>query len=53
MVDYEEYYSLTDGQYKDFLNNGGKAAEFADECRQRRHDPLLILKPSAHRHVAI
>jgi hypothetical protein len=53
MVDYEEYYSLTDPEYALLSNDEQKAKAFADACRNRDHDARLILKPGADRGVAV
>jgi len=52
-VDYEEYYLLTESQYVEFLANADKAASFANECKGRKHDSLLIIKPGKDRGVAV
>ena len=49
MVDYEEYYCLSPSQYQAFSGNLKLATAFADQCRARRHDDLLILKPGTDR----
>jgi hypothetical protein len=51
LVDYEEYYKLTDDQYSTFTNDENSAKLFSDECRQRLHDDLLTLKPGTDRGV--
>lgn len=52
MVDYEEYYRLTPDQYRLFSVDASAARDFADECRKRSHDGLLILQPGTDRGVA-
>lgn len=52
MVDYEEYYRLTPDQYSRFIADAAAARVFADACRDRRHDDLLILQPGTDRGVA-
>lgn len=49
--DYEEYYALDDGHYARLLESPLDAANFADECRRREHDDLLIIKPGTNRGV--
>ena len=49
MVDYEEYYLLSNEQFTRFEADRAEAEKFADECRKRRHDDLLILKPGSDR----
>ncbi len=53
MVDYEEYYSLSVGMFEVFEQNTESALEFADACRRREHDDLLILQPGSDRGVAM
>lgn len=52
-VTYEEYYRLTPEQHERFTDDPPAARAFADECRQRRHDALLILAPGSDRGVAV
>jgi hypothetical protein len=49
MVDYEEYYRLTADQYSQFSNNGAAGGMFAEECRARKRDNLIILAPGTDR----
>lgn len=49
LVDYEEYYELSPEQYDAFLADPGAAVPFAEECRNRQHDDLLIQKPGWNR----
>ncbi|AXK63205.1 MULTISPECIES: hypothetical protein [Burkholderia] len=49
MVDYEEYYEITESQAKGFSENKALANEFADKCRNRLMDDSLIIKPGADR----
>jgi hypothetical protein len=49
MVDYEEYYRLTADQYSQFSNNGAAGSMFAQECRARKRDNLIILAPGTDR----
>ncbi len=51
MVDYIEYYWLTNEQYDLFLADGVSALKFADECRRRQHDELLIMRPGRDRGI--
>lgn len=41
VVDYEEYYKLTEDQYRKFLDDRKSAIEFIEACRRREHDDLL------------
>jgi hypothetical protein len=49
MADYEEYYKIDQSQYSAFLENNQDALAFADECRRREHDALLIVEPGSDR----
>jgi hypothetical protein len=49
MVDYEEYYRLTPDQYRQFSNDSVAGGLFADECRARKRDDVIILAPGTDR----
>ncbi|WP_322860618.1 hypothetical protein U8D42_07815 [Mycobacterium europaeum] len=49
IVDYEEYYELTPNQYRQLSCNPRAAIQFAEECRRREHDNLLIQEPGSNR----
>jgi hypothetical protein len=49
MVDYEEYYRLTPDQYRQFSNDSVAGGMFADECRARKRDDVIILAPGTDR----
>jgi len=49
VVDYEEYYELTDDQYARFLADPASALPFVEECRRHQHDDLLLQKPGWNR----
>lgn len=49
MVDYEEYYRLSAEQLLTFEADRTAARAFADQCRMRQHDDLLILKSGSDR----
>jgi hypothetical protein len=49
MVDYIEFYWINNEQYQRFLENQGSAFEFAEACRRREHDNLLVYKPGSDR----
>lgn len=53
MVDYEEYYELTAALYESLLTDPNAAIAFANRCRRREVDELLIILPGANRGVAI
>jgi hypothetical protein len=49
IVDYEEYYELTQDQYQEFLREREAAIEFIEACRRREHDDLLLQRPGSNR----
>jgi hypothetical protein len=49
MVDYEEYYRLTPDQYRKFSDDSVAGGLFADECRARKRDDIIILAPGTDR----
>ena len=49
LIDYDEYYEITESQSKDFLEDRILANDFADKCRSRMMDDFLIIKPGADR----
>ncbi|WP_328352497.1 TNT antitoxin family protein [Mycobacterium sp. NBC_00419] len=49
IVEYNEHYALSAEQHERFLDDWQAAVRFADECRARRHDDLLIYQPSDNR----
>jgi len=53
VVDYEEYYELSAGQYVRFLSDPAAAIVFVDECRRRERDDLLLVQPGANRGTAV
>lgn len=48
-VDYEEYYEISQADFKLFQLNTEQGAFFADECRSRMHDNVLFIKPGSDR----
>ena len=49
VVDYEEYYELTPGQFEEFLADRDAAIQFVESCRRHEQDELLIQKPGSNR----
>lgn len=49
VVDYEEYYELSDDQYAHFVASPRDAVSFVEECRRHEHDDLLLQKPGWNR----
>jgi hypothetical protein len=52
LVDYEEYYELTKSEFDVFRLDMSKAIPFAEDCRRRKRDHLLMQKPGADRGIA-
>lgn len=53
LVDYEEYYSLSQDEYENFLADDAAASSFAEQCRRREMDARLILQPGSDRGAPI
>lgn len=53
VADYNEYYEVTDELFARFLTDSGAALGFAEECRLREHDELLIVPPGWNRGIPI
>jgi len=51
MIDYIEYYWLTLDQYEEFAVDEHACAAFADACRRRDRDELLVYQPGPDRGV--
>lgn len=49
MVDYIEFYWIDGAQYRDFSDNQSLASEFAEACRRREHEDLLVYEPGSDR----
>ena len=49
LTDYEEYYRISEQQFTAFEADLTAAQSFAQQCRKRRHDDRLILKPGTDR----
>jgi len=49
MVDYIEYYWIDDEQYRRFSESEDLAFQFAQACRRREHDDLLVYTPGTDR----
>ncbi|MBU9828171.1 hypothetical protein ACE2AK_26165 [Rahnella perminowiae] len=52
MIDYEEYYEISESDYNIFLSDPAAAVNFAKQCKRREKDALLIVKPGDLRGVA-
>ena len=53
VVDYEEYFELSDIQFAAFLGDRNEALAFVDACRRREHDELLMVQPGWNRGTAV
>ncbi len=53
MVDYEEYYEIDRLAFEHYRADPKAALEFAERCRNREVDELLIVKPGSNRGTAI
>jgi hypothetical protein len=51
IVDYCEYYTISESELARFLNDEAAAASFAIECGRRERDDRLVIKPGAARGV--
>ncbi|KQZ14456.1 hypothetical protein ASD44_10525 [Mesorhizobium sp. Root554] len=49
LADYEEYYALTPEEFERFLHDEEAAASFANRCRTRQLDHLLVVPPGSDR----
>ena len=52
-VGYEEYYELTDDQYRRCMADSAVALAFVEECRRHEHDELLLEKPGWNRGIPV
>ncbi len=51
MVDYLEYYALSDAEYGVFGEDASLARAFAESCRRREQDDRLFMQPGTDRGV--
>lgn len=51
MVDYEEYYEISREAHDEYPENVEALALFANECRARKWDHVLLVKPGEDRGV--
>lgn len=49
IVDYEEYYSISDAEHSLFLEDAASASQFAESCRRHRNDAFLLHRPGWNR----
>ena len=52
VVDYEEYYRIDKSAFERFQRDPALAIDFANRCRSRKMDHLLLVKPGRNRGVA-
>lgn len=48
-LDYDEHFALTPSTYERFVHDSSAAARFAQECRRREHDNMLLQQPGTNR----
>ncbi len=53
MVGYEEYYKISYEDFEEMKEQQQTAIDFADQCRARRNDHLLLLKPGTDRGIPL
>lgn len=53
VLDYEEYYELTQHQYGEFLRDSSAAIALVRACRRREHDGLLLQRPGGNRGTSV
>lgn len=46
MVEYEEYYELSEKEYLDFVGDINKALPLLKRCRQKNEEERLLYQPS-------
>lgn len=51
VVDYYEYYGVSQAQYDEFMADEATATVFIEACRRRERDDLLLQKPGWNRGV--
>lgn len=52
MIEYSEHYWLTEDQYDEFMVDDNAAAIFAEACRRREHDDVIVFAPGSDRGAA-
>ena len=53
VADYNEYYEISRDVFDRYVSEPAEALKFAEECRLREHDELLILQPGWNRGIPI
>jgi hypothetical protein len=51
MIDYMEYYKLSDEEYEALRGDSDLARDFADSCRRHERDERLFMQPGTDRGV--
>ena len=49
LVDYEEYYELTDDEFQRLSDDVERLKGLAQKCRERKNDDRLMMKPGSDR----
>jgi hypothetical protein len=52
LVEYNEYYEITEAEYNAFPNNTDRIQEIIQLSRERKNDARLIIQPGAERGFA-
>jgi len=50
-VDYEEHYKISEEKFSEYLSDMNSALEFVRECKERKHDYLLLQNPGRLRGI--
>ncbi|WP_067565356.1 hypothetical protein [Nocardia acidivorans] len=53
VVDYEEYYEIDQPTFDRYMQNPSSAVDFAEKCRRREMDSLLIIPAATNRGTAV
>lgn len=53
LVDYEEYYEITETMFNSYLDKENELFMFAEKCRRRENDMHLLIKPGKNRGVPV
>ena len=51
-VDYEEHYEISKREFEQYIEDTNLALEFVKECKDHKHDELLLEKPGKYRGIA-
>lgn len=51
MVDYEEYYEVTEKEYLNYLESPEATIKFCEDCRNQNNDRQLFIEPGHDRGI--